>query len=333
MSESISLEYANARVKSLENNLLTADKFTRMIDCQTLEEAVKILAESNYGGGSGIDNPKNFDRVLEAEERNVTDFVRSVLAEGYGIECILLKNDYHNAKAFVKIKYSSLAEAPSLIKPRGILDTDKLREGIMSDNYGDFPLPMAKALDLIDNAFSIGTRSPRLIDVLLDKAFFEDASEHLAKAKKSVIKDYFVRLTDFTNIASFIRSKKAGMPLKLFEESFIEGGLLERSRFSAFYESNIETVAEAMRYGDYYKAFERILEDKQGALIRFEAYTDNALIAIFREERHNLFSPAPIAGYYLGKLTEIKMAKLVLVCINNNVEKSIIRQRLRELYA
>ncbi len=333
MTDSISLQFANGRIKSLENNLLNADKITRMLDCPTLEEAVKILAESNYGGGAGIDNPKNFDRVLESEERNVTDFIRSLLVAGYGIECLLLKNDYHNAKVFAKLKYSRQSEASHMLKPRGILDTDKLGDGMRSDNYGAFPAPMANAAMYIDTAFANGERSPRLIDVTFDKAYFEDVAERLAAAKKSVIKDYFVKLIDFTNISSFFRCKRAGMALKLFEQSFIEGGRLKRKTLTPLYESSAEVIAEAMRYGGYYKAFERIIEDKQGALIRFEAYSDNALLSIFKAERHNMFSPSPIAGYYLGKLAEIKMAKLVLVGINNNVDRAIIRQRLRELYA
>lgn len=333
MANNVSLEFANARIKSLENNLLTADKITRMVDCITLDEAVKVLAESNYGGGAGIDKPQNFDRILVAEESNVTEFVKSVMPEGYGLDCFFIKNDYHNAKAFVKAKYSSISDTSALIKPAGIIEIDKLEEGIISDNYSAFPEPMQSALNAIDTAFVNGSRSPRKIDILLDKAMFIDIFDKLKSVKSNVIRDYFVSYADLTNIAIFIRCKRSDMPLKNFEESFISGGKLEYSTLAKLYEQSIDSIVDAMRYSDYKNAFSTIAEDSRGALIKYEAYMDNYLLSIFRAERYNMFSPAPIAGYYLGKLTEIKMAKLILVCINNNVEKSIIRQRLRELYA
>ncbi len=333
MTQTSSLEFANARVKSLENNLLTTDKIIRMVDCATLDEAVKILAESNYGGGIGIDNPRNFDRILNAEEKSVTEFVKEVMPSGYGLECFLLKNDYHNAKAFVKAKYSSIKDAAVMLKPSGTIAAEKLEEGIMSDNYGDMPKPMEDALNAIDYAFVNGARSPRKVDIMLDRAMFKDIFSRLAKAKPTVISEYFVLLADLTNISAMVRSKRSDMSIKLFEESFVAGGKLSWEKLASLYESNLESAADAMRYSDYSQAFYKLAEDKSGALIKYEAYMDNLLLSVFRKERHNMFSPAPIAGYYLGKLTEMKVAKLILVCINNNVEKSIIRQRLRELYA
>ncbi|NCA66830.1 MAG: hypothetical protein EOM87_02055 [Clostridia bacterium] len=333
MTQNSSLEFANARIKSLENNLLTADKITRMVDSVTLDEAVKILAESNYGGGMGIDNPRLFDRILRAEEKSVTEFICSLMPEGYGVECFVLRNDYHNAKAFVKAKYSSISDTNIMLKPSGTVDIEKLQEGIMSDNYNAFPENMKKALEEIDLAFVNNNRSPRKIDVMLDRAMFVDIFGRLIGSKTGIIKQYFIKLADLTNIATMIRSKRANMTLKSFEESFINGGALEYSALAALYEMNVESIAEAMRYNDYAQAFARLSEDRNDALVKYEVYMDNALLSVFKAERHNMFSPAPIAGYYLGKLTEIKVARLILVCINNNVEKSVIRQRLRELYA
>ena len=60
--------------------------------------------------------------------------------------------------------------------------------------------------------------------------------------------------------------------------------------------------------------------------------TDNYLLSIFKKEKNNIFSPAVIAGFYLAKLTEIKAARIIIVCLKNNVDKDIIKQRLRELY-
>jgi vacuolar-type H+-ATPase subunit C/Vma6 len=57
------------------------------------------------------------------------------------------------------------------------------------------------------------------------------------------------------------------------------------------------------------------------------------LLNIFKSDKNDMFSVAPMAGYYLAKQTEIKVARMVLVCLKNKVDKLLIKQRLRELYA
>jgi vacuolar-type H+-ATPase subunit C/Vma6 len=46
-----------------------------------------------------------------------------------------------------------------------------------------------------------------------------------------------------------------------------------------------------------------------------------------------MFSPAPVAGYYVGKMSEIKTVRLILVCVLNGVAKEEIYRRLKENYA
>ncbi len=332
MSVTNSLVFANARIKALESNLLTADKITRMVDSSSLEEAVKVLAESNYGGGMGVSNPKLFDQILLAEEKNTANLIRTLVPEGYGVECFLLRNDYHNAKVFVKAKYSSIKDIESILKPYGTIEIEALKEGIASDNYSLLPNAMKKALEEIDLAFVNGKGSPKKIDVKLDLAMFENIFDNLTSIKGS-IKEYFVKLVDLTNIATMMRSKKANLNLKAFEEGYINGGTIDIKKLGSLYECNTDTLVDTMKYSEYKDAFLKLLEDRDTALIKYEIYMDNLLLSIFKKERYNMFSPSPIVGYYLGKLTEIKMAKLVLVCINNDVDKKIIRQRLRDLYA
>ena len=44
--------FSNARAVSQENYLLGKDRLYRMIDCETAEEAYKILLESGFGNGT-----------------------------------------------------------------------------------------------------------------------------------------------------------------------------------------------------------------------------------------------------------------------------------------
>ena len=45
-----------------------------------------------------------------------------------------------------------------------------------------------------------------------------------------------------------------------------------------------------------------------------------------------MLSAAPIIGYYVGKLNEIKVIRVILVCKKNNVPKAEMEKRVRQLY-
>jgi vacuolar-type H+-ATPase subunit C/Vma6 len=47
----------------------------------------------------------------------------------------------------------------------------------------------------------------------------------------------------------------------------------------------------------------------------------------------DMFSAAPIVGYYLGKMNEIKIIRVILVCLKNKVDKDEMKKRIRVIYA
>jgi len=326
------LIYANARIKAQENNLLTMDKMVRMVDSDSLDDAVKVLTESNYGGGVVLDNPGKFDSMLNAETEKTINFVREIMPEGLGMEIFFLKLDYHNLKALMKSKYLNIETPKNLLYGGGTIDLDKLTSCVTGDNYSDLYPEMKEALTAIDIAFSGGNRSPRLIDVYLDRAYYKNAAKVAEKGATSIRK-YLKADADLNNISSFIRSRRAGLSYKFFSEGFIEGGELKESFFEPLYELSDEMVGEKFRYTVYKGIALKAVENKGKALVDYETECDNYLLNIFKSDKYDMFSVSPMAGYYLAKMTEIKVARMILVCIKNKVDKIMIKQRLRELYA
>lgn len=326
------LIYANARIKSLEGNLLSTDKMLRMIDAVSLDEAIKVLTESNYGGGVVLENSNKFESLLTSENISVTAFIREIMPKDLGMEIFFLKLDYHNAKALMKAKYLGQENASYMLTSEGLISIDKLSNDIISDNYKDLYPDLKNALESIDLTFVNGDRNPRIIDIDIDKAFFKHAEKIVAKGSMS-IKKYFVALVDLTNISSFIRCRRAGLNIKSFTSGYVTGGELLEYLFTALYDQSDEVVNEKFKYTTYKSLVNKAIENKGKALVEFETAVDNYYLNIFKNDKHDMFSVAPMAGYYLAKITEIKVARMILVCIKNGVDKILIKQRLRELYA
>lgn len=323
-----SLIYSNARVKVMENTFLTSEKITRMVFAEQLEEGVKILTESGYGGGSAQEG--DYEAMLAAEEARVDAFVAEAAPQESGMASFAMRNDYHNAKALTKAKYAHAQVEPETLAPRGTIALDKLQEAIVTDHYADLPREMAQALQTIDSEFARGAHRPRLIDAELDKAAYRDISAYARKCKSKLLTQYWQITIDLGNISSFLRCRAIGKDARYFKEGFIEGGTLSQEKFLSVYDQPSDVFAERLRYTDYRGEIAETAA--KGDMVAFERAWDNKLLDLFKDNRNDLFTLAPLAGFYVGKKIEIKTVRMILTLLKIGADKSEIKRRLRNLY-
>ena len=330
-----SLIYSNARVKAMENTLLSAEKITRMTYADSLAEAVKILYESNYGGGVMVDNPYAFAEVLHAEEERVAKFMREAMPDDSGLDTLLMPLDYHNAKAFVKAKAIGMKDASILLAPVGTISHDVLQEAVSTGDTSMLPNPMASALAVIATATASGEITPRMIDIELDKAQFTAIMTKVKKAKVKSLTKYWTSHIDITNISTLFRCKRIEADEKFFLENFMPGGDINDYVLSRLIDDSVEAIGEKLKYTDYAKLVELAVSDSVAgkALISYEAEWDNYLMEIFKVDKADIFSVAPIAGFYIAKKIELKMVRMILTAIKNKASESDIKARLRGFYA
>jgi Archaeal/vacuolar-type H+-ATPase subunit C len=327
-----SLLYVNARIKALENNMLNSVQLTRLAEAETLADAFKVLQECGYGNGLAIDDYKSYEHLIAEEERTAASFLRENLFKNSGLDAFLVKNDYHNAKVLMKAKYLRLDNVSDMVAPDGLMTLEDMRAKISDDDYSSLPKEMATALGAIDVAFADGNRSSRLIDVQLDGAMFKDIGARLKSAGQKPLLDYFTAWVDTTNIGSFVRSRAWGLEVGFFDEAYVSGGELDIEFYNALYAATDEQIKNKFKYTPYAELVLKAYDEDAG-LVKYETAVDNYLLNVFKKSKYDMFSVAPIAGYYVGQLTEIKVVKLIISCIKNGVSRALLKQRLRELYA
>ncbi|MEG1608316.1 MAG: V-type ATPase subunit [Clostridia bacterium] len=325
-----SLVFTNARVKTLENTLLSSEKLTRLSNCENIEDGMKILIESGYGGGITAET-NDFEALLQAEDKKLCDFLKEAMPKNSGLESFLIKNDYHNAKAIVKAKYTKIVDIDFMLCPQGNIEVEILKEKIFADNYSSFSPFLSKALTTIDNARANGDKSPRMIDCVLDIAMYAEILK-LVKASKvaSVIK-YWMANIDLANISNFVRCKDINAEVDFFEQNLIDGGTLSKAYFQDAYSQSLTEFVEKLRYSDYASVCLESLTQKNMTL--FEKNWDNFCQQIFSKDKNDIFSVAPIAGFFVAKKIEIKVVRMVMILLKAKVDKALIKQRLRDFYA
>lgn len=330
-----SLIYSNARVKAMETSLLTSEKITRMAYSDSLGDAIKILYESNYGGGYTVDNPYAYNEILRAEESKVASFVREAMPDKSGLQTLLTTSDYHNAKSYFKAKHCKNVEINLLLLPQGNIDLDVLDESIQKEDYVKLPQEMSEALKQLDEAAREEKLFPRLIDLTLDKAMYKDILLSCKKANAKSITKYWRANIDFINVSTMLRCKKINADVNFLKENIIEGGEINDYVLEGLYKESFDVIAEKLRYtslGDIIAV--GVGEAKANkALVEYEVLWDNYLLNIFKEDRADIFSVAPIAGFYVAKKIELKMVRMILTCLKNRADIKEIKARLRGFYA
>jgi len=314
------LLYQNAKIKSRETALMTADRLQRIADASSLEEAVKLLVEGGYPAA------RHYDEMLAAAEKEVTLFFRESMTNGYGLECFLVANDYHNAKVAAKSEY--FGGSKEGYKPEGTLATALLEESIKKEDYSLLPAEMAAGFLAIKKLRDLGALYPSAVDVTFDKALFRALKEDLKKASP-VIKRYFALLADFGNLSVVYRAKRAGFTREKTDELLLPAGNLSSKEWLKIFDVGIDESVDYMLADKTLKEGIRRLRESVTA---YEVYTDDALLTLLKKERFDMFSPAPVVGFYIGKLREIKNVRLLLARVANGADKEKVKSRMRELY-
>lgn len=323
----VGLTFANATAKAKELGLFGEERLRRMVEATTLSEAVKVLVEVNYGGGAVGKDDNDFETILGAESALVESYIKTTAPAGIGFELFGLKHDYHNLKALVKSSYSGI-DPESMLEEGGQIEISALKEALASDT---FTLNEYMANALIDLGYRTEERpSPRRIDTVIDGAMFKEIKDRVSqKGVAPEVKEYFCLNSDGINLAQYARCVKLGLNSKFFADGYVEGGSYTLEELIGAFD-NVEKLRELLKNGVFAPYVDMLIS---GDVTEFETARDNIMLDVFRVRKNDMFSVAPVMGYYLGKLNEIKGLRIVLVCVKNGVEKDEIEKRLRKLYA
>lgn len=317
--------FQNAQIKHRESKLLSYQTVQRLLECTQTDDAFKILCEAGFGAGISLENG-DFDSMFEHEEQNAAALLKEMNVDD-ALDVFLMQYDYLNLKALLK---SHVTGNKPVLSPNGLYDAEVLQACISTGDLSPLAPIMADAAKSVLKLVSEEKVTPHAIDTLVDRAMFKNIAVAVKKSGKLAV-GYFQKKTDFINIASFVRCRKLGLSEKFFEESFIEGGKLEYVRFSKVYEASDDAFKDSVKFSEYQDIVARLVESAD--TVAFEVETDNALLKMWKNECSDMFSIAPIVAFYLTKLTEIKVAKLIVAGIKNHVDENLIRERMRDLYA
>ena len=315
----------SARIRAMENRLLTPERMNRMIEARDDGEAMKVLAECGYGEGGSLESV-----LAQARADTLTDIARSVPDQRL-VELFQLKYDYHNAKAIVKGQAMGVP-AERLLLPGGRYDANDLLEGWQREELRGcseaFRRAMAEAKTVLAE-----THDPQQADLLLDRACYREMAD-LADVLGSPFLQGYVRLTvDVANLRTAVRVHRMGKEGDFLRRVLLPGGSVSEQILDS---ARSEGLADVFRTGPLAQAAElgaKLAQPGGGSLTAFEKACDDAVTTYLTGARMVAFGEEPVVGYLYAKEAEMTAIRTIFAGRAAGLDGDTIRARLRMTYA
>ena len=314
----------SARIRAMENRLLTRERMDRMIDARDTSEAMKVLGECGYGEGASL------DAVLAQARADTFRDMETAAPDHRLVEIFQLKYDYHNAKAILKAQAMGVP-AERLLLPGGRYDGKELLEGWQREDLRGCSETFRKAMDRAKAALA-ESRDPQQADVILDRACYEEMAR-LARELESDFLMGYVRLSvDVANLRTAVRVHRMGKEGDFLRQVLLPGGSVSEQTVAA---ARGEALGEVFRSGPLAQAAElgaKLTQPGSGALTAFEKACDDAVTAYLSAARRVPFGEQTVVGYLYARELELTAIRTIFAGRAAGLDGDTIRSRLRGTY-
>ena len=321
--------FSSARIKYLEQKLLSRDKLERMSNAKSPEEALKLLSEF---GWPEISKPTMaaVEEALASRRNEAFALVRNMAPEKRLTDIFFIKYDYHNLKTLLKSE--ATGENPdSLLIESGMFPCRHLKIMLQEDKYPGMNKNMigsiAEARDVLAR-----TQDPQLLDMIFDKAMYTDMLGIVNSLKFNFLKNYVVLLIDSVNLRTYVRSRRMGKGYEMLRYALVQGGTVSVSRLledvstdvieSVFYYSPLAVAAQA--------GAQALRGEK--SLYNMDLTCDNVLLKYLKTAKYIAFGAEPLIGYLAAVEAELTSIRTVIAGRIAGLSAETIIERLRETY-
>lgn len=320
----------SARLRVLENRLLTRERMEQLLEAREDAECLKLLADCGYPEPAALTLPELERSLAKAQEELFADLERST-DDPDVLAVFRVKYDYHNAKALIKSQARDV-DADHLLVAGGRYDPQALAEGFRNGALGEeekvsptFRNALWAAKDLLATS-----TDPQQADFLLDKACYEEMLAHAKAAKSDFLVGYVRRTIDSLNLRTAVRALRAKRGKELLEAALIPGGTVDEKALACAQPAQLpklfpKELQEAAVEGV-------ALLEGTGSMTAFERLCDNAVARYVQRARQVPFGVEIVVGYLFARQSELTALRIILSGRLAGLEKETIRERLREAY-
>ncbi len=315
MIDTTKYAYSVGRVRVSENYMMDELKLLRLADAPDIKEAVRILVECRYMEDS------DYMVMLHNEQKALYEYIREIIPDTKIFDAFFFKFDTHNLKVLLKAEFLGKAY-DEIALDMGVFKYDELKEFLNNRDFSRLPDRLGQAAIMSIEEFA-RTNDPQLIDLIMDNAYYTYFNEVLSKIHDSFLKEFMTIQTDLMNLKAFVRIRNVFRKESFLNYSIIPKGSISIDEYHDLFEADDQVLHAFLKNTRYSMIF---------AKGDIEKNCDDYMTRFLKSNRYEPLGIAPIIGYMLGKETEIKNARIVMIGKANRIGKEKTKERLRMCY-
>lgn len=322
--------HATARVRALENFMVSSKGFIKMVDAKNAEEAFKVLAESAIGQGHEL---ANYEQAFRDNLQEAYNLVAGISPLPGLVDIFRYKYDGHNLKVAIKSKRLE-RDYSGILSTMGTVPVPQLLAELDEKSFTTLvPILALAGCEAAEQMAKTG--DPQTVDILIDKAVLGAMAEKAAELQNSFVTRFVQTQVDIANIRAAVRLTRMKKELPMLQKVLVSGGTIPDAKLCEAYAKGNDELLVMVAASPYGKMLEPSFDDlrAQRSLTLFEKLCDNYMVSLFAGARFVPFGIEPLMAYLYGKECETSAARIVLASKMAGVSATQITERLRDAYA
>ncbi len=332
MIKDIDYKAINTLIRTYELKLLQKDDFERLLKADDLKATLDTLKATDYEfDQEELLQTKQFNEMLMAHLADVYREMYEVAPQPQLLDLFTLRYTYHNLKVLLKDLFLE-SNQETLLIPIGSLSVDQLKTLVSSGKSDNAHPLMVEAVRLTKEDFE-ERQLIEAVTVYMDTYYLRHLraiSDDLQNEDISAITD---TLIDLYNLTTLVRSLNQGKPRSHLHALLSSSGTV--SKQDLIDDSINGAVSVLKKYYSskvYGSKLEVVIEDNKINTLKLDKIMDELISEIVSEGIYQAFGPMPLLGYIYAKETEITNLRLLLVGKDNQIDETILRERMRTIY-
>lgn len=332
MIKDIDYKAINTLIRTYELKLLQKDDFERLLKADDLKATLDTLKATDYEfDQEELLQTKQFNEMLMAHLADVYREMYEVAPQPQLLDLFTLRYSYHNLKVLLKDLFLE-SNQETLLIPIGSLSVDQLKTLVSSGKNDNAHPLMVEAVRLTKEDFE-ERQLIEAVTVYMDTYYLRHLraiSDDLQNEDISAITD---TLIDLYNLTTLVRSLNQGKPRSHLHALLSSSGTV--SKQDLIDDSINGAVSVLKKYYSskvYGSKLEVVIEDNKINTLKLDKIMDELISEIVSEGIYQAFGPMPLLGYIYAKETEITNLRLLLVGKDNQIDETILRERMRTIY-
>ncbi len=279
-------------------------------------------------------NAKDDLNIYSLAISNAVEKIKEMVPDIKVFYPLLYKYDCTNIKTAIKCKIRGI-DPQGMLFSCGTLPLEKVVEMANNSKFEGAPEAMIAAANKAIMTYA-ETGEVRAIDLLLDKACFEDMQRDAKQGEIPLMKDIVSLRADGVNLLSALRIAQTGMPESsakaLFKRAFVPGGTLKEDCF-ILQKGGIadnEAILAGSRTSKSFPYVKAALEAK--SFSHAERIFDEAVLSLCNEFRYKPFGPEIAVRFLLIREAEMTNCRILEAAMSSKEALETVSERLRISY-